>query len=83
MLMSYYFAPTANILLVFEAVSLCPYVAVIPYVDVYVLLLDPDSKHPSRVQSRVPSDPTEGCRVRNVSACCVCVCVCVYLLNCT
>ena len=62
--MSYYFAPTASTLLVFEAVSLCPYVARISYVDVIVLLLGPSSKDPSCVQGRVPFDPTECAFVR-------------------
>ena len=54
--------PTANALLVCEAVSLFikqsvrPYVAIIFYVgDVCVImLLCPDSKHPSCVRGRVP-----------------------------
>ena len=41
MFMSYYFAPTANALIVFEAVSLCPYVAIISYVNVNVRCLAP------------------------------------------
>ena len=64
MSMSYYFARTVNTLLVFEAVSLCQYVATIPYVDVNVLLLGPDSIRLSRVRGRVPSDPTECAFVR-------------------
>ena len=64
MFMSYYFAQTANTLLVFVAVSLCPYVAIISYVDVNVLLLGPDSKHSSCVRDRVPPDPAECSFVR-------------------
>ena len=55
MFMLYYFAPIANTLLVFEAVSLCPYVAIMFDVDVNVLL-GLDSKHLSSMRGRVPFD---------------------------
>ena len=47
MFMAYYVCPDSY---VFEAVSPCPYVAIISYVDVNVLPLCRDSKHPTRVR---------------------------------
>ena len=45
MFMFCYFAQTANILHVFEAVSLCPYVAIIFYGEASVLPLCLERKH--------------------------------------